>query len=504
MIASLLAFAPPLVSGSEQRYDGHAIVRVDAPTPADLATVTAIAEEVWTHRPGPGLVDVRVAPDRMAELEATGLVVELAVADLQPRIDAERDRLANAPDPAEGGAWFSDFRDYDDVMTQLEAMAASAPDIAQVIDVGSSLEGRPIKGLRIGKAGAPAVMYTGTIHAREWLATMVAMCVADAYIGGYGSDAHITELVDDIGIVVVPILNPDGYVVSWTADRYWRKNTRDGYGVDLNRNFDIAWGGEGASGNPSDETYYGEAPFSEPESAAVRDLVAASPEIVAHIDFHSFSTLVLYPWGHTYDPAPDDAQLSMLASAMSNAMANATSWDYPAIQASDLYPASGCIDDWNYGENDMMAFTIELRGDDFVVPPSQIAPACSESIAAALVLADWVLDQAGGPSADDGGSTGASDEAGDEHPDPTLDDGGDAAGTTGALEGSGHGDDEAANGDDGPGGTGGGPSALPPGFGLGSETASGCAIASTTDGRATLAILLPLVFRRRRRRAHGT
>jgi len=484
-LALVLASTP----AAARRYDGHAIVRVQVQSPAELAIVTAIADEVWTHRPGPGAVDVRVAPGRLAELRATGLPHEIRIADAQARIDVERSRLAAAPDPAAGGAWFADFRDYEAIMTQLDAMAASAPEIAEVIDLGDSLEGRAIRGLRIGKggAGAPAVLYTGTMHAREWLATMTSMCVADAFLSGYGTDDHVTALVDDLEIVVVPVLNPDGYVVSWTADRYWRKNTRDGYGVDLNRNFGHAWGGAGASGNPYDETYHGEGPFSEPESAVLRDFVELHGGFVAHVDFHSFAQLVLYPWGYTYDAAPDEPALAMLADGMSAAIAQSTGASYPAIQGSDLYPAAGAVDDWAYGDAGMMAFTIELRGDDFVVPPSEIAAACAENVAAALVVADWAHGQV--PTEPDD-TTGGGDEHGDEHADPTLDDGGLDDGTTstaddGTTEGEADVDDGAPLDDE--------PDALPPGFGLDGDR-TGCAIAPRMPAWWWLALL---VVRRR-------
>ena len=48
----------------------------------------------------------------------------------------------------------------------------------------------------------------------------------------------------------------------------------------------------------------GTKPFSEPESRALRDLIAAEAP-VAHVDLHSFSQLILYPWGYTYSPPPE-------------------------------------------------------------------------------------------------------------------------------------------------------------------------------------------------------
>jgi pimeloyl-ACP methyl ester carboxylesterase len=99
---------------------------------------------------------------------------------------------------------------------------------------------------------------------------MVTTCVADRLIRGYGSDPAIRAFVDRTELWVVPVANPDGYQHAWGSNRYWRKNRRGTHGVDLNRNFGVAWGGRGASKSERSETYAGTAAFSEPESRALR------------------------------------------------------------------------------------------------------------------------------------------------------------------------------------------------------------------------------------------
>src|SRR5436305_1081127 len=83
--------------------------------------------------------------------------------------------------------------------------------------------------------------------AREWIAAMTTTCVADRLVRDYDRDPAIRDFVDRHDLWIVPVANPDGYQHSWSADRYWRKNRRDGHGVDLNRNFGVAWGGAGSS-----------------------------------------------------------------------------------------------------------------------------------------------------------------------------------------------------------------------------------------------------------------
>jgi carboxypeptidase T len=184
------------------------------------------------------------------------------------------------------------------------------------------------------------------------------------------------------------VVNPDGYQHSWAHDRYWRKNRRDGHGVDLNRNFGVAWGGDGSSGFKRSETYRGEYAFSEPETAALRDL-ARRERIALHIDFHAYGQLVLYPWGYTAKPARDRDRFAAVGDRMASAMFAAHETPYRLMSAVELYPASGTMSDWMYGEVQARSYTIELRPrgrSGFVLPPSEIRPTCDEGLAAVLAL----------------------------------------------------------------------------------------------------------------------
>lgn len=499
-MGSLLVVAPLFfasLSAAPVRYDGHAIVTAWVDDDAELATLRHIADEMWTERPGLGAVDARIAPERIAVLEASGVPFQIRIADVQARLDTEHARL-HGGGATKGGTWFSDFRDLAEIEAKIDELAAADPERIHVETIGSSIEGRPIRALRIGYAtqDAPAVLFSGTMHAREWLATMVTMCVTDMF--ATSTDAAVLEILDRANMWIVPVVNPDGYAISWSSDRYWRKNARDGYGVDLNRNWGYQWAVVGSSSDPYAEDYHGDGPFSEPEAVALRDLMIAQPQLVAHIDFHSYSQLVLRPWGYTYDAPADEGTLAMLGQQMSDAMWNETSTDYASIHAAELYPAAGAVDDWSYGERGLMAFTIEMRGDDFVVPPSQIDPACRENIAAAMALASWAAELA--PPADDG-DTGAGSEGGDEtgdHDSPPPHDDDDGSGSDGTDGGDATNDDAAADDDDGSDDV---PDALPPGFGLGVGDSTGCGC--TPERRAT-PWALALVAALARRRRHGT
>src|SRR5213075_1383718 len=125
------------------------------------------------------------------------------------------------------------------------------------------------------------------------------------------------------------------------------KNSDGSYGVDLNRNYAWGWGGGGASANPGDETYRGPSAFSEPESRAVKAFVEARPNLKVLLSYHTFSELILYPWGGSDDQIPDEKSRKAFIN-MSAEMAKMTG--YTPEQSSELYIATGDTCDWAWGE----------------------------------------------------------------------------------------------------------------------------------------------------------
>jgi len=462
------------------RYDGHVVVRLDLESRTQLDMVLGIAADVWSERIGVGPLDVMLDRDGLAALDASGLDYVTIVEDVQLLVDEELDRLSASSVAGPAGVWFDDYRDYAQVNSYLSWLANSRPDLATVFEVGQSLEGRTIHGIRISGPGEdkPVVLLNGCQHAREWITVMVTTCIADRLVGGYDVDSTIQSLVDDLEFVIVPIVNPDGYEYTWEVDRFWRKNRRDGHGVDLNRNWGVAWGKEpGSSGNPESGNYRGEAPFSEPETAAVRDLVLANEAIVSYIDFHSYGQLVLHPWGFDHLAAPAADTFIMLGEMLREAILGTHGESYESKQGVDLYPASGIAPDWTYGERGIYGLTIELRPDSedeefpngFALPPEQIIPTCEESLAAVIELASWSVDKepaepGGDPwvpdtetdtttDTNDGGGTttdSGTDDGGDGETDEgtSTDEGGSHGETSGTSDGLGDDETDLAPGQD--------------------------------------------------------
>jgi len=218
---------------------------------------------------------------------------------------------------------------------------------------------------------------------------MATTCIADRLVTEANVDPRIEALLGTREVWVVPVVNPDGYVYSWESDRYWRKNRQEPYGVDLNRNWSVGFGGRGSSSRRLSQVYRGPHAFSERETQAMRDLMKRE-RVVAHIDFHSFGQLILYPWSHTKETPADRDRLAALGDAMASAIIGTHGENYRLMPGAGLYTAGGTALDWSYGALGAMGYTIELRpagGNGFVLPPEQIIPTCDEALEAVLALA---------------------------------------------------------------------------------------------------------------------
>lgn len=290
----------------------------------------------------------------------------------------------------------------------LRRLAHDHADIAELREIGRSVENRPIWALRLGerRGNTLKMAFLGCHHAREWISVEVPYLLAEHLVTNATSDP-VQRWFQEGEIWVVPMVNPDGHEYTRTQDRLWRKNRRrnaDGsMGVDPNRNYGYMWGTLNVSTSshvPRDETYVGPRAFSEPEVQAVRNMVAH--ELFAGVlTYHSYSQLILFPWGYTSKPIADPTDHGMmqnLANDMQRLIRGVHGETYTVEQSSQLYPTAGDTTDWTYGEYGIPSFTIELRPDShatggFILPPSQIQPTWEENRPAALQFISHVFDK---------------------------------------------------------------------------------------------------------------
>jgi murein tripeptide amidase MpaA len=402
-VADVLAAAPAVVPTDTVRFDGDVVARVSIRSAQDLMLVNQLSDDMWSHHVGiGGDADFRMSQADLGTLDRAGIPYRVTIADLQNRIDAEQTRLAQ---PMEGLAWFSDFKNLAAVNARLDEMVAAFPNLVSIVNAGTSIQGRVIRGIRISRYPAgtalPAFIFTGTMHAREWASTMTTMWIADQFVENNTIDPRIAAALDSAEVYIFPVQNPDGYEYTWATggNRLWRKNRRlisgTTYGVDLNRNWGVGWGGSGSSGTTSSDTYRGAAAFSEPESVGMRDFVIAHPNLVGHIDFHSYGQLWLWPWSYTTTASPDQTALAAVGNPMKTAIAAVNGKNYTAGPSGSTYGlTAGCIDDWTYGNQGLMSGTIEVRDTGtygFVMPTSEIIPNAKENFAAAITMIEKLL-----------------------------------------------------------------------------------------------------------------
>jgi carboxypeptidase T len=366
-------------------------VRVQPSDDAQLAIVHAVALDQWSEHVAVAqpVLDIVVDGAGLVRLSEHGVAWQLLVADVDALAAAERQRLEQ-PQAQRPSDWFAEYHDFEAISARLEWLAAEHPELVSLSVIGSSIEGRPLLALQIGGRDEAALpmLINGGQHAREWIAATVPICITERLLGGYASDASLRAFVDGTRLWVVPVVNPDGYQYSWNADRYWRKNRRGDHGVDLNRNFSVAFGGEGSSANKRSQTYRGPHAFSEPETQALRHLVRRE-SIAVHIDYHAYGQLLLHPWAHTKTPPSERDRYAAIGDRMASAIFAEHGQRYEIQAGADLYPAAGTMSDWMHGEADALSFTVELRpngGSGFVLPPEQIRPTCDEAFAAMLEL----------------------------------------------------------------------------------------------------------------------
>ncbi len=377
------------------------IVRVSSDNPrAPLAAVlrTALGLDIWEVKPDHIVLS---APEAQVErLSAMGYTIE--------QLQSTEAYLAAANDAFSAAAAMTTmtYHSAETLEDDLRALAESAPEIAELHQIGQSVEGRPIWALRIGNRGGSdrKLLFMGCHHAREWIAVEVPYLLADHLVKN-ASSSPVHDWLSAGEIWVAPMVNPDGHEHTRVADRLWRKNRRrnqDGsIGVDPNRNYGYMWGTLNigtSSHTPSDATYVGPRAFSEPETRAVRDLIAREL-FRGVITYHSYSQLILYPWGYTDDPIvdiPDRTKMKNLADQMAGLIHGVHGKVYTPQQSSQLYPTAGDTTDWTYGVYGIPSFTIELRPDrfsssGFILPPDQIEPAWEENKPAAFAFIEQCL-----------------------------------------------------------------------------------------------------------------
>jgi carboxypeptidase T len=349
--------------------------------------------------------------NRTAQFDASSLdIAALRSAGISVSIDYARSEQMLVNEKAAFGAsraksisGFACYRTVEETYTTMNQLASSFPNLAQVVDIGPSFEkqrnpslGYTMKALVLGNRNndasvpiKPNMVVLSSIHAREYTPAELMTRFAEWLVNNYGVDPEATWLMDHNRFHFVLQANPDGRKKAETGIS-WRKNTNNTngscsanrVGTDLNRNFTFHWNtaAGGSSPDPCNDTYRGPTAASEAETQNIIRYVAgtlgsngvytggvladqradavssAAPSNYRgmFLDIHSFSQLVLWPWGDTTAAAPNGPALRTLGRRM--AYFNG----YRPQQSDELYATDGATDDNFYGSLGAPSFTIEL------------------------------------------------------------------------------------------------------------------------------------------------
>jgi len=393
----------------EVAFHKQSILYVTPRVAADIATIRANSVDILECEPRIGRpLMVQATPAHANALRAANLNVTVFHKNVEEYLNTlwertQRERMLRA------GDWYQAYRTFDEFGTRLDAIASNRPDLVTPITIGTSLEGRPLRGLRVTAPDAPGnprssrpiLFLIGGQHAREWVGPATTLYAVDQLLAEYETSERVRSLLERVEIISIPIINPDGYVYTWASsnNRFWRKNRRvdanaNPVGVDNNRNWGYQWGlDSGSSPNTNSETYRGNHAFSEPETAAIREFVHATPNIRCAVDIHTASQDMMGPWGFQAALSPDHTTFMSLLTLWRAAVqaVYGTPFDIGAISTS-LYLVSGGSVDWWYGARGILGISVELRvGGGFAPAASTIRPNCEEQYQGILTLGESIV-----------------------------------------------------------------------------------------------------------------
>ncbi|XP_037814492.1 carboxypeptidase B [Lucilia sericata] len=271
---------------------------------------------------------------------------------------------------------FEAYYRHEEINENMEYLAKLYPSRVFVKTFGRTYEQRPLKIITItngdGVPNKKIIFIDAAMHAREWITPSMALYIMNELILNFESYKH---LLQDFDWIIMPLVNADGYEYTHEEDRYWRKTRKpnnfaqDCYGTDPNRNFGFQWGSdEGASADPCDETYYGDKPFSEPETQVVRDImITYAHRIKWYLSLHSYGNYILLPYGHTKDLPDNYFDMMDVADAGALAIILATNSIYTYGNTySVMYPTSGDSADYATGYLHIpIAMAMELPAGGF-------------------------------------------------------------------------------------------------------------------------------------------
>ncbi|XP_034666268.1 zinc carboxypeptidase [Drosophila subobscura] len=389
-----------LCLGERLTFTDHRVYRLEPKTEAQLEglrPLEAINERViFLNELHLGAFNVLISPSYNEEflqlLQRLKLAPELLDANAQESLSLDIEPVADANRRSDDYSW-TEYHELNDTHRWMQQLVEKNQVIVTTFVAGRSYEGRELLGLRISHSAGverQAIFLEAGMHAREWISPATATYFANQLLSS--QQPEIQSLARSYVWYILPHANPDGYVYTHSTNRLWRKTRspqeKNCMGSDPNRNWGFHWREVGASDEPCSESYAGPKAFSEPETESLSQYLMSLPEpVFMYVSLHSFSQLLLYPYGHTSALPENHRQLERIFSAALGGMKRRFGTRYTGGNVYDaIYPAAGSSMDWAYGVlKTKYSFTYELRPSGysfwtgFRLPASQIIPTGQET-----------------------------------------------------------------------------------------------------------------------------
>jgi len=258
------------------------------------------------------------------------------------------------------------YTSYDETIAFFYEAQKKYPNIFRVEVIGKTWEDRDIVVVTVSKDletadAKPALFYTGTVHAREWIGIELSKGFGEYILEHIDFDPVLNEALSRATLYMVPCANPDGFEFSRTHFSFWRKNRRqnaDGsFGVDLNRNFNV---GYAPSKNTSSNVYSGPQPFSEPETLALKNFAEDHPNITIALDYHSQGNVFFPAHNFKHEDALNATDLNTLSANMAEEIRKVSGREYGVHMGKPpVNLISGCGREFYYSTG-ALALTVEV------------------------------------------------------------------------------------------------------------------------------------------------
>ncbi|XP_042324841.1 carboxypeptidase A1-like [Sceloporus undulatus] len=399
---------------SHKVFVGDQVLRIKTNSEEQLVLLRELEEQddlqidFWRGPSKPNLpVDLRVPFQSLQAvkvlLESKGIPYTIMIEDLQDLLDREKETmlLSRKSERSTGKFSFSSYHTIEEIYSWMDDFVAENPDLVSKIQIGKSYEGRPIYVLKFSTGGEnrPAIWIDTGIHSREWITQATGLWTADKIANSFGKDSSLTAILNSMDIFLEIVTNPDGFAYTHTTNRMWRKTRSINagsscIGVDPNRNWDAGFGGPGSSSNPCAETYHGAFPHSESEVKSIVDFILNHGNVKSVLSIHSYSQMLMFPYGYKKEPAPDHDELNQLAQEAVTTLEEVYGTKYTFGSTIDtIYQADGTTIDWTYENGAKYSYTFELRDTGrygFVLPADQIIPTAEETWVALMKILEHV------------------------------------------------------------------------------------------------------------------